>query len=151
VMPKLDRAPRSRRGATPVRDMLVRRWDDRMARWRIPGHPYPYEIALKAGGDVVVSSVRLADALTHAGQPADRFDASPLHAGPDAHKAWLLGADDSLTEIRDEHVAEMAQADFDALVEGLGASRWRDGDAYDPCAAVERHAAWTAAIRARIG
>jgi hypothetical protein len=45
----------------------------------------------------------------------------------------------------------MEQRDFDALVEGLGASRWRDGGAYDPRGAVEQHAAWTAAIRGKIG
>ena len=72
-------------------------------------------------------------------------------AGPDADKAWLLGADDRLTEIRDEHVAEMTQADFDELVEGTGPLRRRAGDAYDPQAAVERHRAWTAAIRAQMG
>ena len=57
---------------------------------------------MKAGGDVVVSSGRLAGALEHAGQRADRFD----DGGPDAGRAWLLGRDDTLTEIRDEHVAE---------------------------------------------
>jgi hypothetical protein len=83
--------------------------------------------------------------------PCERFDASPLHAGPDAHKAWLLGADDSLTEIRDEHVAEMEQREFDELVEGLGTSRTLAWDADDPQAAVTAYAALTAAIKARIG
>lgn len=124
-MPKPDRSrPRAGRGATPLRDMLARRWDNRMAHWRIPGHRYPFEEFLRAGADVVVSSVRLADALEHVGQPCERFDASPLGgAGPDADKAWLLAADDSLTEILDEHVAEMGQREFDELVEGLGTSR----------------------------
>jgi hypothetical protein len=44
----------------------------------------------------------------------------------------------------------MAQADFDELVEGIGPLRRRAGDVRDPHAAVERHRAWTAAIRARI-
>jgi hypothetical protein len=49
----------------------------------IEGHIYPFEQALKSGGDVVVSSGRLAAALEHAGQPADRFDdgAPPTPAG----------------------------------------------------------------------
>jgi hypothetical protein len=117
-----------------------------MQHWRIEGHLYPFEEALKAGGDVVVSSGRLDGALEHAAMPADRFDAG----GPDAAMPWLLGADDTLTEIRDEHVAEMEQRDFDELVEGLGPSRTVAGDAYDPVAAVERHAVWTAAIRAAV-
>jgi hypothetical protein len=145
-MPKPDGAPRRRRGAM-LRGMLVRQWDDRMQRWRIEGHVYPYEIALKSGGDVVVSSGRVADALRHAGLGADRFDDD----GADAGKVWLLGADDSLTEIRDEHVAAMDQRDFDALVDGTGPLRRRAGDAHDPHAAVAQHAAWTAAIRAAMG
>jgi hypothetical protein len=76
--------------------------------------------------------------------PADRFD----DGGPDAGKPWLLGADDTLTEIRDEHVAQMEQREFDELVEGLGPSRTLAGEDYDPHGAVERHAAWTAAIQA---
>lgn len=143
--------PTSRRGVTPLRDMLLRRWDDRMARWRIPGHRYPHEEFLKAGADVVVSSARLADALEYAGQPFERFDASPLGAGPDAHKAWLKGADDTLTEIRDEHVADLEQREFDELVEGLGTSRTLAWDADDPRAAVAAYAALTAAIRAKMG
>jgi hypothetical protein len=103
-------------------------------------------VALKAGGDVVVTSGRLANALEHAGQPADRFDDD----GPDAGKVWLLGADDSLTLIEDHHVAEMEQDDFDELVDGAGPLRYRVGDAYDAVGAVERHRAWTAAIRASI-
>jgi hypothetical protein len=110
-------------------------------------HLYPQEQFLRSGADVVVSSGRLAAALEHAGLQADRFD----DGGPDAGKPWLLGADDTLTEIRDEHVADMAQSDFDELVGSHGPERWRVGDAYDPAAAVERHAEWTAAIRARIG
>ena len=62
-----------------------------------------------------------------------------------------MGADDTLTEIRDEHVADWEQPDFDELVRGTGPLQYRVGDAYDPAAAVERHAAWTAAIRAAIG
>ena len=146
-MPKRGTPSRSRAGATPLRNMLIARRDRDMERWRIPGHVYPYEIALKSGADVVVSSGRLAAALAHAGQPADRFD----DGGPDADKVWLLGADDRLTEIRDEHVAEMTQADFDELVDGTGRLRRRVGDAYEPQAAVERHRAWTAAIRAAMG
>jgi hypothetical protein len=117
-----------------------------MQHWRIPGHLYPFEEFLKAGGDVVVSSGRLAAALEHAGHVADRFD----DGGPDAGKPWLLGADDTLTEIRDEHISDMEQADFDELVRGTGPFGYEAGDAYDPAAAVERHAAWTAEIRARI-
>src|ERR1700761_2110366 len=146
-MPKPDGAPRRRRGATPLRDMLVRHWDHRMQRGRIEGHLYPYELALKSGGDVVVSGGRLADALRHAGQADDRFDDD----GADADKVWLLGGDDSLTEIRDVHVAAMDQRDFDALVDGTGPLRRRAGDAHDPHAAVAQHAAWTAAIRAAMG
>jgi len=54
----------------------------------------------------VVSSGRLAGALLHAGQPCQRFP----DGGADAGKAWLLGADDTLTEIRDEHVADWSSA-----------------------------------------
>jgi hypothetical protein len=144
-MSKPDGAPRRRRrGATPLRDLLCAHWDHRMERWRIEGHLYPYEIALKSGGDVVVSSGRLADALRHAGQATDRFEDD----GADAGKVWLLGDDDSLTEIRDEHVAAMDQRDFDALVDGTGPLRRRAGDVKDPHAGVVQHAAWTAAIRA---
>jgi hypothetical protein len=115
-----------------------------MQYWRISGHLYPQEQALRAGADVVVSSGKLAAALEHAGYPCDRFD----DGGPDAGRAWVLGADGSLTEIRDEHVADMEQSDFDELVDGTGL-RWRVDDAY-AAAAVGRHAAWTAAIRASI-
>ena len=146
-MPKRGTPTRGRAGATPLRDALIARRDRDMERWRIPGHVYPYEQALKSGADVVVSSGRLAEALAHAGQPADRFD----DGGPEAGRAWLLGADDSLTEIRDEHVAEMAQADFDELVDGTGPLRRRVDDAYEPQAAVARYRAWTAAIRAAMG
>jgi hypothetical protein len=146
-MPKPDGGPRRRRGATPLRNLLCVHWDDRMERWRIEGHLYPYEIALKSGGDVVVSSGRLADALRYAGLGADRFDDD----GADAGKVWLLGADDSLTEIRDEHVAAMDQRDFDALVDGTGPLRRRADDVKDPQAAVAQHAAWTAAIKAAMG
>ena len=54
----------------------------------------------------MVSSGRLAGALLHAGQPCQRFP----DGGADAGKAWLLGADDTLTEIRDEHVADWSSA-----------------------------------------
>jgi hypothetical protein len=145
-MPKPDRAPRKHRGATPLRDLLTAHWDAKMAHWRIPDHLYPYEQALKSGGDVVVSSGRLADAIEHAGQPAGRFA-----DGADAGRVWLLGADDRLTLIEDHHVADWEQADFDELVRGTGPLQYRVGDAYDPHAGVQRHAAWTAAIRARIG
>jgi hypothetical protein len=144
-MPQPVRRRARRRGATQLRDMLIAQWDNTMRQWRIPDHLYPYEQALKAGADVVVTSGRLARALTHAGLPADRFDDD----GPDAGKPWLLGADDTLTEIRDEHVAEMEQREFDELVEGLGPSRTLAGND-DPRGAVERHAGWTAAIRASI-
>jgi hypothetical protein len=77
-----------------------------MLRWRAEGRLYPYEIALKSGADVVVSSCRLADALRHAGRPADRFD----DGGPDADKVWLLGVDDKLTLIEDHHVATWSSA-----------------------------------------
>jgi hypothetical protein len=147
-MPKPGTPTRSHAGATPLRDMLIRHQDHRMLRWRIEGHLYPYEVALKSGGDVVVSSGRLADALAHAGLQADRFD----DGGPDAGKVWLLGgADDTLTLIEDRHVADMAQADFDALVDGIGPLSYQVGDAYSPAAAVEQHRAWTAAIRAAMG
>jgi hypothetical protein len=147
LMPKPGTPTGSGAGATPLRDALIARRDRDMERWRIQGHVYPYEELLKSGCDVVVSSERLARALAHAGQAADRFD----YDGPDADKAWLLGADDRLTEIRDEHVAKMAQADFDELVDGTGPLRRRVGDTYDPHAAVERHRAWTAEIRAAMG
>ena len=148
MMPKSDRA-RSRvgRGATPLRDLLVAHWDHKMVRWRIDGHRYPYEQALKSGADVVVDAGRLADALRHAGQAADRFE----DGGPDAGRVWLLGADDVLSLIEDHHVAETDQADFDELLAGTGPLRHRVGDAYDPAAAVAQHAAWTATIRTRIG
>ena len=140
------------RGATPLRDMLTARWDHQMQYWRIPGHLYPYELALKAGSDLVVSSGRIAAALRHAGQPADRFDGGgALTDGPDAYKTWLWGADDSLTLIEDHHVAEMDQREFDELVEGLGTERTLAWDADDPQAAVAAYAALTAAIRARTG
>ena len=134
-----------RRGATQLRDMLIAQWDNTMRQWRIPGHLYPYEQALKAGADLVVTSGRLARALTHAGLPADRFG----DGGTDAGKPWLLGADDTLTEIRDEHVAEMEQRDWDELVEGCGPLRYQVGHAYDPVAAVEQHRVWTRVIVAR--
>jgi hypothetical protein len=44
----------------------------------------------------------------------------------------------------------MEQADFDEFVEGRGPLSYQAGDAYDHAAAVERHRAWTAAIRASI-
>jgi hypothetical protein len=135
------------RGATPLRHPLIALWDHRMRRWRIEGHIYPVETFLKSGADLVVSSGRLADALRHAGQPADRFD----DGGVDAGLVWLLGADDTLTLIRDEHLAEMEQREFDELVEGLGTSRTLAWDADDPQAAVAAYAALTAAIRAKMG
>jgi hypothetical protein len=101
---------------------------------------------LRSGGDVVISSGKLAAALELAGLPADRFD----DGGVDAGRAWLLGADDSLTLIEDHHVADMQQRDFDELVRGTGPFEYQVGDAYDPQAAVEQHRAWTAAIRAGI-
>jgi hypothetical protein len=127
-----------------LRELLLAYFDP--GRWRIPGHFYPYEVALKSGGDVVVTSGRLANALERAGLPAGRFD----NDGPDGGRAWLLGADDSLTEILDAHVAEMAQADFDELVVGRGPLSYEVDD-YDPIARVELHRGWTAAIRANIG
>jgi hypothetical protein len=146
------RRPASRAEGALLRELLTARWDHQMQYWRIEGHMYPYELALKAGSDLVVSSARIADALRHAGQPADRFDGGgALTAGPDAFKTWLLGADDTLTEIRDEHVADMEQREFDELVEGLGTSRTLAWDADDPQAAVVAYAALTAAIRAKIG
>jgi hypothetical protein len=139
---------RARRGADGrlLRAMLISRWDETMQRWRIPGHPYGLEQALKSGADVVVTSGRLAAALELAGLPCDRFDTG----GPDSCKPWLLGADDTLSEIRDEHVADMAQEDFDELVEGRGPSKTLAGSSYDPQAVVEKHRDWTAAIRGKL-
>lgn len=54
----------------------------------------------------VVSSGWLAGTLLHAGQPCERF----ADDGADAGKAWLFGADDTLTEIRDQHVADWSSA-----------------------------------------
>jgi hypothetical protein len=136
---------RSRVDGAELRRLLIAQWDNTMRRWRIPGHLYPFEQALKSGADVVVTSGRLAAAWAQAGLPADRFDDD----GADAGKAWLLGADDSLTLIEDHHVADMQQCDFDELVAGTGL-RWQVDDAYE-AAAVGRHAAWTAAIRGSIG
>ena len=137
---------RTRRRVADWRGLLVRDWDHRMQRWRIQGHLYPFEEFLRSGADVVVGSGRLADALAHAGLHEGRFG----HDGPDADRVWLLGADDTLALIEDHHVADMEQREFDALVEGLGASRWRCGGAYDPAAAVERHAEWTRQISVAI-
>jgi hypothetical protein len=121
----------------------VEHWDHRMTYWRISGHLYPQEVALRSGGDVVVCTATLASALERAGRSSDQFD-------DDDRRVWLLGADDSLTLVEDHHVADMEQADFDELVEGRGPLSYQVGDAYDPAAAVERHAEWTAAIRAAI-
>ncbi|MCW2651244.1 MAG: hypothetical protein JWR32_2220 [Mycobacterium sp.] len=135
---------RARRKVAEWRGLLIAKHDDFMQHWRIKGHRYPFEEFLKSGADVVVSSGQLAAALEHAGYPCDRFD----DGGPDAGRAWLLGADDSLTVIEDHHVAEMEQRDFDELVDGTGL-RWRVDDAY-AAAAVGRHAEWTRQIRASI-
>jgi hypothetical protein len=134
--------------------MLTARWDHRMTQWRIPDHVYPFEIALRSGADVVVSSERLADALRHASQPADadRFDGGgAIVAGANAGRVWLLGADDALSLIEDHHIAELDQRQFDELVDGLGTSRTLAWRADDPQAAVVAYAALTAEIRAAIG
>ncbi|HME16653.1 MAG TPA: hypothetical protein VKG83_14630 [Mycobacterium sp.] len=146
-MPKQGTPTRRRAGATPLRDLLVAHWDHKMTYWRIEGHPYPFEQALKSGADVVVDAGRLADALAHAGQAADRFD----NGGADAGRVWLLGADDTLTLIDDRHVADLGQREFDELVAGLGTSRTLAWDADDPQAAVAAYAALTAAIRVAMG
>src|SRR5579875_1950251 len=147
-MPKVERGrPRGGRSATPLRDVLIAHWHHKMARWRIDGHLYPHEQALRSDGDVVVDSARLADALEHAGKDAGRF----TYAGADAGRVWLLGADDPLSLIEDRHVADMAQADFDELVDVTGPLRYRVGDSYDPGAAMAGHTVWTAEIRAAIG
>jgi hypothetical protein len=135
---------RGRAAGAELRGLLLAHWDHRMQFWRISGHLYPQEEFLRSGADVVTTSGQLARALEHAGMPAGRLD----DGAPDGGKPWLLGADDRLTEIRDDHVAEMEQADFDELVAGTGL-RWRVDDAY-AAAAVGRHAEWTAAIRASI-
>jgi hypothetical protein len=106
----------TRRKVADWRGLLIAQRDDFMQHWCMPGHLYPFEVALTAGGDVVVGSGRLAAALEQAGLPADRFDTG----GPDAGKPCLRGADDRLTEIRDEHAANLEQREFDELVEGLG-------------------------------
>jgi hypothetical protein len=116
-----------------------------------PRPPVPLRASVEAGADVVVSSGRLAGVLRHAGRPCERFDDRPFGVGPNADKAWLLGADDTLTEIRDEHVADWEQREFDELVEGLGTSRTLAWDADDPQAAVAAYAALTATIRAKMG
>jgi hypothetical protein len=116
-----------RRRCSWWRELLIARRGRDMERWRIPAHVYPYEEFLNSSADVVVTRDRLAQALAHAGQVADRFD----DGGPDAGKVWLLGADDTLTLIEDRHVAEMAQCDVDDLVDGTGPLRYQVGDAYD--------------------
>lgn len=105
---------RTRRKVADWRGLLVELWDHRMQRWCIEGHLYPFEEALKSGADVVISSGRLAAALEHAGHAADRFD----DGGPDAGKPWLLRADGSLTEIRDQHVADMRSPILTSLSPG---------------------------------
>lgn len=137
---------RTRRRVADWRGLLVGHWDHRMAHWRVAGHAYPQETALRSGADVVVSSGQLAAALEHAELPTDRFD----NDGRDGRGVWLLGADGALTLINDRDVAEMAQRDFDELVQGTGPFEYEAHDAYDPQAAVEQHRAWTAAIRASI-
>src|SRR5271163_3141253 len=132
-MPKQGTPTRRRAGATPLRDLLVAHWDHKMTYWRIEGHPYPFEQALKSGADVVVD--------------ADRLD----NGGADAGRVWLLGADDTLTLIDDRHVADLGQREFDELVAGLGTSRTLAWDADDPQAAVAAYAALTAAIRVAMG
>lgn len=137
---------RTRRRVADWRGLLVELWDHRMQNWRISDHLYPQEEALRSGADVVISSGKLAAALEHAGLPFERFDGG----GADAGRAWLLGADDSLTLIDDHHVADMEQADFDELVQGTGPFEHEARGAYDPAAAVEQHGEWTRQIRANI-
>jgi hypothetical protein len=60
-----------------------------MTRWRIPGHVYAYEEALKAGRPVVVTSTRLLSAFMIAGLPANRFG----FGGVDYEKQFLLDGD----------------------------------------------------------
>lgn len=149
-MPKPG-APTSHRGATPLRDMLIARWDNGMARWRIPGHVYPLSTPSRSSRSPVAMLWSAASGWpTPAGPPASRVSGSttgPSTPAPDAGKTWLLGADDTLTLIEDHHVAEFEQRDFDELVEGLGPSRTLAGDADDSWGAVELHAAWTRGIR----
>jgi hypothetical protein len=74
-----------------LRGLLIAQRDDCMQHWRIGGHVYPFEAALKSGADVVVSSGRLAVALDHAGHAAGRFDAVGADAGQ-AGGACVVGA-----------------------------------------------------------
>jgi hypothetical protein len=46
-----------------------------------------------------------------------------MMVGSTPGRRGLLGADDVLTLIEDEHVAEMAQADFNELVRGTARCR----------------------------
>ena len=78
------------RNADGLRELLVAEWEASMARWRIPGHVYAYEEALKAGRPVVVTSTRLLSAFMFAGLPANRFG----FGGVDYEKQFLLDGDE---------------------------------------------------------
>ncbi|WP_155946648.1 hypothetical protein [Mycobacterium sp. URHD0025] len=77
-------------GISGIRALLVAEWDQGMKRWRIPGHIYEYEEALKGGRPVVISTDRLLSAFTLAGLPANRFG----FGGVDHGKWFRLNGDE---------------------------------------------------------
>jgi hypothetical protein len=89
-----------------LRELLIAEADHRRERWaRGPHWGWPedtdwtlpmldWEIDLRAGRAVLVSSTALLVALMHAGLPHDRF----AYGGADWHKSFLLDERGGLTE-----------------------------------------------------
>ncbi len=75
---------------TGIRALLIAEWDHSMRRWRVPGHVYVYEEALKSGRPVVVSAARVMKAFMHADMPGDRWG----WGGVDYGKIFLLDGDE---------------------------------------------------------
>ncbi|BCQ07718.1 hypothetical protein JMUB5695_01139 [Mycobacterium heckeshornense] len=78
-----------------LRELLIAGHEPSWQRWRIPGRACDFELDLKAGRPVVVSSAQLLAALMRAGLPHREFALGGQHHGG----AFVLDEHDRLVEL----------------------------------------------------
>jgi hypothetical protein len=88
--------PRQMSSSTGLRRLLIEAHQESWDRWRVPGMMSDFELDLKAGRPVVVSSAQILSALMRAGLPYRDF----AYGGSAWGKTFVLDERDELSELQ---------------------------------------------------